>query len=301
MTVDVDAISMDELRKLAEAEALTASTKTPEQIAAEQQAADDAAEAERLALETASDKGPFKFERTIDLGDGAGVQIFRGKGATREEAHEDLIDQLSEAQKHATKKIRDLSAAVKTAPVEKTFTPEEESVYSHELMNKPTEGFKKLFREMTGLDIEKFKTVQARTEKFLEAQSRKQVSDAFVAAHPDYVDNERNGKKLNKWLTLQNDFSLESFEKAYQDLHESGLLEVKGEEASDEQKKADAEAQRIAAAAEAASSQRTRRVSGLSTQRRVAVVPPAAPTEDEMYKMPLEKLRELANLQLAAH
>lgn len=301
MTVDVETISMDELRKLAEAEALATSTKTPEQLAAEQKAVDDAqVEADRLAAEQEATKGPFRVERTIDLGDGAGVQVFRGKGASKEEANENLIDTLSEAQKNATRKIRELNAAVKVAPVEKKFTPEEESFYSQELINKPTEAFKKLFEQMTGIPIEKFKTVHARQEALLEAQSRKNISDQFVAAHPDYVDNDRNGKRVTKWLELHNDFTLEGFKKAYQDLNESGLLEVKDAEAGDEQKKAEAEAQRIAAAAEAASSQRTRRASGLSTQRRSVVPVTPELTEEEMSALPLDEIRKRANLQLAA-
>jgi hypothetical protein len=49
---------------------------------------------------------------------------------------------------------------------------------------------------------------------------------------------------------------------------------------------------------EAASSQRTKRSSGLSTQRHSVVPAVAEPTEDELYEMPLDKLRALANQAL---
>jgi len=51
---------------------------------------------------------------------------------------------------------------------------------------------------------------------------------------------------------------------------------------------------------EAASSQRTKRSSGLSTQRHSVVPTATEPTEDEAYRMPLEQLRDLANAQLAS-
>ena len=39
--------------------------------------------------------------------------------------------------------------------------------------------------------------------------------------------------------------------------------------------------------------------SGTSTQHRSTTPPPATPSEEEMYRIPLEQLRELANKQLA--
>jgi hypothetical protein len=287
LVLDPETMSMDDLRKAADAQAAEQSTKKPE-------------EQQEEVKETPTDKkevsGPFYSERTIDLGDGAGVQVFKGKGANREEALEDLTDKLAEAQRHASKKIRELS---KTKPVEKTVSKEDEALYSAELLASPTVAFKKLFESVTGIPIEKLKTVTERAEVFQEGQQKKSVADQFISSHPDYLDNDRNGKLINKWLTLHNDFSSEGFEKAYTDLAESGLLQVKDGEASVEQKKTEAEAQRIADAAEVESSQRTRKGSGLSTQRRSAAPPPAAPTEEDMEKMSLDDLRKLANQQLA--
>lgn len=290
IALDPETISMDELRKLAEAEALAQST-TPVLTTATV-----VPEKETPIAEVAPKT--FFSERTIDLGDGAGVQVFKGKGESREAALEDLSDKLADAQKHATKKIRDLS---KAKPVEKTYTKDEESLYSAELIATPTTAFKKLFKDVTGVDVEEFKTVTAREKEFQAGQTRKAIGDRFVAAHPEFLDSARNAQRLNKAVTLQGDFSLENLEKAYQDLNESGLLEVKGEEASAEQKAAEAEAQRIAATATETSSLRTRRASGLSTQRRTAVPVAAASSEEDMYALPLEELRKLANKQLSGH
>lgn len=303
-TPNLETITMDELRKLADAEAIKQSTKTPEELEAEKKASDEAAdaaeeEAARLqAEEDAAAKGPFFAERTVDLGDGAGVQVFKGKGGSREEALEDLSDKLADAQKHATKKIRELSAEKKTTPT--PISKEQESLYSAELIATPTIAFKKLFKEVTGVDVEDFKTVTAREKAFQAGQERKSIADQFVINHPEFMDNDRNAQRLKKAVALQGEFSLDNLEKAYQDLTDSGLLEVKDEEASDEQKLAEAEAKRIADAAKVTSSQRTRKASGLSTQRRAAVTTPATPSEDDMYKMPLDELRRRANQQLAS-
>lgn len=304
--LDPETMSMDELRKLAEAEALAQSTKTPEQIAAEEEAARVATAATKTAEEQAAEEeaarveaaktGPFYAERSIDLGDGAGIQVFKGKGTTREEALENLSDELAKAQTNATRKIRELS---KAKPVEKVVSSDDEALYSAELLKTPTIAFKKLFKEVTGVDVEEFKTVTAREKAFQAAQQKRTIADQFTAAHPDYLDNDRNGKLINKWLTLHNDFSLDGFNKAYTDLAESGLLQVKDAEAGGEQKTAEAEAKRIADAAEAASSQRTKKSSGLSTHRGTTVTAPATPSEEDMYALPLDELRKRANQQLA--
>jgi hypothetical protein len=304
-TIDYEKMTLDDLRKAAEAEALAASTKTPVQIEAEQQAADDKVAADKAeqdrvdAEEAKKTQKTFYRERTIDLGDGAGVQVFKGKGATSEDALEDLTDKLAEAQRHATKKIREQEAKLKVHTEEPKVTPEDDAMLSEQLLKTPTEAFKKLFKQVTGVDITEFKTTHQKEKAFLAAQEKRTAADEFVASNPEFADTPRNGKLINKWCELHNDFSLDGLNKAYQDLNESGLLDVKGEEASDEQKKVEAETQRIAEAAKASSSQRTRKSSGLSTQRRTAVPTPNGPTEEELYSMPLDKLRGLANKQLA--
>lgn len=288
---DPETASMEDLRRAAEVEAAKAST-TP--------VTEPVVTTTPVVVDPPVTEGPFEFKRTIDLGDGAGVQVFTGKGDSREGAWENLTDKLAEAQKHATTKIRELSAKVKTTPAEVVVSKDDEALYSAELLATPTIAFKKMFKAVTGVDVEEFKTVTAREKAFQEARSKKGVADQFVAANPDFLDNDRNGKLINKWLTLHNDFSLEGFNKAYTDLNESGLLQVKGAEAGDEQKKAEAEAQRIADAAEAASSQRTKKSSGISTQRRTATPVVAEPSEEDMYALPLEELRKRANQQLAS-
>ena len=293
VTPDLDTISMDDLRKLAEEEAAKASTTTPIVEEAKPE------EVKEVVKEVVEQPKTFFSERTIDLGDGAGVQVFKGKGDTREAALEDLSDKLAEAQKNATKKIREQAEALKAKPVEKIYTADEESLYSAELLKAPTVAFKKLFKEVTGVDVEEFKTVTAREKAFQAGQEKKRIADNFVAINPDFADTERNGRLINKWCELHNDFSLEGLNKAYLDLNESGLLDVKGEEAGVEQVEAKS-VTGIPPKTEVIPPQRTKKASGLSTQRRTVVPVAAATSEEDMYALPLEELRKRANQQLAS-
>src|SRR5258708_4622409 len=94
-------MSMDDLRKAAEAEALKASTVPEKETVVLKE--ETPIEEEEVVVAAKL----FNAERTIDLGDGAGVQVFKGKGESREDALEDLSNKLADAQKHATQKIRE--------------------------------------------------------------------------------------------------------------------------------------------------------------------------------------------------
>jgi len=293
VTPDLETISMDDLRKLAEEEAAKASTTTSIVEEAKPE------EVKEVVEEVVEQPKTFFSERTIDLGDGAGVQVFKGKGDTREAALEDLSDKLAEAQKNATKKIREQAEALKAKPVEKIYTADEESLYSAELLKAPTVAFKKLFKEVTGVDVEEFKTVTAREKAFQAGQEKKRIADNFVAINPDFADTERNGRLINKWCELHNDFSFEGLNKAYQDLNESGLLDVKGEEAGHVQEE-DKSVTRIEPKTEVTPSRVTKKASGISTQRKTVVPVAASTSEEDMYALPLEELRKRANQQLAS-
>src|SRR6266704_5157746 len=72
---------------------------------------------------------PVLYRREIDLGDGSGTQVFEG------ETLEELVDKLADAQKHATRKIRDLNRQAKEVaapPAPKPLTPDEEYLVSQQ-------------------------------------------------------------------------------------------------------------------------------------------------------------------------
>lgn len=282
--LDPETMSMDALRKAAEEEARKVSTTTT----TEEVKVDEEKETPKV----------FEAQRTIDLGEGSGKQVFKGHGPTREAALEELTDKLTEAQRNATRKIRELAATAKPK-TEKKSTPEEEAIISQELMKAPTETVKKIIKSVADVDVEDIREAARFAKEQRALSARKAAADEFVASNPDFQDTPRNGKLINKWCELHNDFSLEGLTKAYQDLSESGLLDVKGEEARVEQVEEKDAKQRIVARSEVKPSQSTRKASGLSTQTRSAATP-IEPTEEDMYTMPLDKLKQLANKQLGA-
>jgi len=246
------------------------------------------------------DPEEFIFTREIDLGDGSGKQVFTGKGVSKEEALEDLTDKLAQAQTHATRKIKELTKSIKAQPEEKRYTEEEEFIISQELMSKPTEGFKKLFKETTGFDIKDFKTKLERVDAFEAAQRSERTQQDFLQTHQDFIANPDNAKKLAKQCQLngEQEFTAEGLHKAYLELKESGLLELRTEGADADTKQTADTKERIVPSQTDATQQRSRRSSTVISRGRTAPIK-TEPTEDELYSMPLDKLRDLANAKLA--
>ena len=90
-----------------------------------------AAEAEAAKIAAAENEEPVEeevtiYQRRIDLGDGSGVQVFNAGSM------EELVDKLVTAQENATKKIRELNAAVPKPQVQKERSADEEFVLSQE-------------------------------------------------------------------------------------------------------------------------------------------------------------------------
>src|SRR5207248_2228797 len=83
-----------------------------------------------------------EFTATIDVGDGAGVQVF--SAPTKDE----LLEKLIEAQENATRKIRELTAkpVVAPAPVAPVApNPDEEAALAQEFLSEPIKAFEKLY------------------------------------------------------------------------------------------------------------------------------------------------------------
>jgi hypothetical protein len=244
------------------------------------------------------DDEPTQFEYKIDLEDGSGVQVFKGASV------EDVMNKLGEAQKHATRKIREQAEQLKKYGAQAAKdAADNEYVLGQELLSKPTEAFKKMFKETTGVDIDNFKTKWERVEALETAQtvqaieSRKnEAANQFLVAHPEFVANKNNGARLERAVNLlvaeansknqQPDFAA-FLESAFTDLSESGLLELK----TDEPVKKEVVAEPTVAVAA-----HTRRASGLSSRARTVTTPRnTEPTEAELESMPLEQLKALAN------
>lgn len=246
------------------------------------EAAEAAAEAER---EKNADPEEFVIRRSIDLGDGSGIQVFVGKGADKEAALEDLNDKFYEAQVNASKKIREQAAQLRTT---KQSTEDEEYVLAEKLKTKPKETIRELL-------------AQERREQEESVQRSLKIQEDFVNTHPDYIGDTSNGARIRDWVQSHGytEFTEENLEKAYQDLKASGLLKIKTSDAGGTTDAAAKEAERIAQAQrDAAQSRSSQRSSSVSTRGGTPVVK-TEPTEDELYNMPLDKLKQLSNEQLA--
>lgn len=133
------------------------------------------------------DDKPKRFRREIDLGDGSGVQKF--EGATLDE----LVDKLAEAQRNATRKIREQAAQLKAN-------------------EKPVEAPK------PGSAEERLAAIEARI-------AWANTASEFVGAHPDYQNTQQNAVKMERYMAAQGiPKTLEGLEQAFKELSESGLL-----------------------------------------------------------------------------
>lgn len=236
------------------------------------------------------------YRRTIKGVDGGADEVFEADSV------EALVDKIADAKEHATRKIREQEKELKAKrEAERQFTQDEEFIYSQELLKNPTVAFKKLFKDVTGVDIETFKNTQQRSQALVDATDKQSAISTFLTTHPDYVDSEKNGKLMNKWMGGV--LTVESFNKAYDDLTASGLLDLKGNEAHAGQEQPKPKAERIAQPkVEEVTSQRTKKGSGVSTQSRPTAGPTnTEPSEDELYdpsKYSLDEIKRRANAQL---
>lgn len=275
---DPETASLEELRAKADAQDIDNTTQDPPQQDPVQDPVDDQDPPDEVV-----------YRREIDLGDGSGVQVFEAPTI------EELVDKLATAQEHATRKIRELTATKKTATEPTQQELDEEFILSQELANNPSLAFDKLFQKRLGSSPEEVKKGLQRLADIDREAADKQAAVTFVEKNPDYVATPKNGAKIDRYLKTYNlPGTVENIEKAFQDLSESGLLETKkpeGTQGTDTQQQT-----RIVAV----TGHQRKVASGLSARRTAPVTRAAGPTQEELETMPLEKLRELSNKELAA-
>ena len=246
-----------------------------------------------------ADDEPKLFRRVIDIGDGAGPEIF--EASTLEE----LIDKIADAKGHATKKIRSQEEELrKLRPtkeeLEKEPSADEEFILSQEMLQHPTKAISKMFKNLTGYDIKDFATVKQRMDAVDQKKAADEAATAFIVTHPDFVDSPKNGKLINYALKGA-PVTPETLHKAYLELKDGGLLELKDKEANAGQEEQELANERIASTRENVKpTPQTKRESGLSTRNRPTVPSKSQePSEDDLYSMPLDQLRTQANKSLA--
>lgn len=236
------------------------------------------------------------YQRTIDLGDGSGVQVFEAP------TMEELIDKLAKAQENATRKIReqaqqlrDKPAPVQQAQPEAELTPEQKWLLQQRLANEPEKVIEQFvdetFKKKYGKTIEEI-------EAFQHAQVAEQTAQQWVDATSDYYASPKNGAKMKKYLeTYGLDQTAENLQKAFEDLSSSGLLEARPqdkESAAATEEQVTEPAKRIVTPAAPVNTVRRKVVGEVSTKRQAPVEAPAPGlTEKQLYEMPMADLEQL--------
>jgi hypothetical protein len=256
------------------------------------------------------------IRREIDLGDGSGTQVFAGRGRTEIDAIKDLNDKLVEAQENATRELRNIQKKHPKEPEpakEPVISDDMEYVIKQQFEKKPSEAFRTMFKELTGMDVTEFKTWQAAQKAAEEARTAQEkslgIQREFVSAHPEYVTSEENGNQIRDWVQEHNytEFTRENLEKAFDDLSERGLLTLKTDEASvptrtEVKTKVTAPARieqpEKKVETEVAPVRSPKKSSSVSSTRSAAPVVKTDPSEDEAYLLPMDQLKALAEKQL---
>lgn len=274
-------MSLDQLKAAALAEEAKEDIKEPEKPPADMELRADE-----------KDDAPEQYvvRSEIDLGDGSGVQVFTGAGATELEALRDQNTKLVEAQRNATKKIHDLNSKVKAEDTRTDQQKADQKYLIAEMFKKdPEAAMKEVARR------------ERAEEKVAEARER-QVQQQFVDSHPDYVADPDNARRITSEVQRLGftEFTESSLEKAYQSLKASGLLKIKAEEAGGTTEDQAKEAQRIAETkVEATQPRSPKRSSTVSMRGASPTVIKTGLTEDELYALPLDQLKKISNEQLA--
>lgn len=236
------------------------------------------------------DEEEIEYERVIDLGDGSGAEVFRGKTL------EELVDKLAVAKENASRKIRELSAARKAAEkvVDEAvgLTDDERFILSQKILTDPASVIE------TFIDKALTKKIDPRLKE-VEGVAREQretkAAVEWVKTNPDYYANERNGARMQKYLEKMGlEVNAENLQTAFEDLSADGLLATKPAEKQDAEDTKNAEVERIAPKA-GTGVVRRKVVGGLPTKRQAQVESkPSEPTEKDFQKMSTDELRELA-------
>lgn len=243
--LDTDQLTTEQIKELALKHSGAAEPEPEAQPRDEKGKFKAAEPAEKPADTGDEDTTETVYRREIDLGDGSGKEIFEAP------TMEELLDKIVTAKTHATKKIREQEARLKELSEAKKVTDQQdkddEFVLSQDMLSRPTDAVKKAFKKATGIDITEVKTLAERVNALTEAQNaqneqaaQNDAATAFVSAHPEYVPNQANGARLSRAVNLLAAEARHSgakvdyatlLSKAYTDLSESGLLELRSGDA----------------------------------------------------------------------
>lgn len=237
------------------------------------------------------------YQRTIDLGDGAGVQVFEGK------TMEELIDNLAKAQEHATRKIREQAAALKAKPAplpqisqEKELTADEKWLLQQRMAQDPTA----VINEFVQREVQKVTQAQQEATEAAQraAAEQEQLTTSWVESNPDYYGSPKNGKRIEQFLKLEGlELTPENLTKAFTELSADGLLEARPAESNNAKTEDEAApvVRRIVEQQAPVTTTVRRKVVGSVSTKRSAPVELTVPglTEKQLYEMPFEQLEQI--------
>jgi hypothetical protein len=302
--LNLDTMPLEELRLLAlqEARQAQAGQGDPHVRAAREEADRLGAQAavehqsSRASSEAStSDAEPelFVSSKTVDIGDGAGSEVFTAEGATEAESLKNLVEKISDEKKHATLKIRQQERRVKEL---------EAQVQNAELLAGDELAIAEKM-DSRGVTFDDLASVATAYKQQKQIENSQQEAAKFLALHEDYLDTKKNGElmrmKLAEWGLPA---TTENLTKAYQSLTAQNLLEsaTEGIEQSASPHEQQFRDERGRFVQQPTQSQTpTRRASGISTQGSNRTMPsPRGTSEEEAYRLPMEELKKRANSAL---
>lgn len=222
---------------------------------------------------------PTSFSRTIDLGDGSGAQVFTA------DSLEGLVDKLADAQKHATRKIRELNQVAKQvpkAPARKELTADEKYLLGQRLINEPDVALRELLEAELGMTFDEFKTSTVQARQITKEKVELAQVQQWLTKNPDFHNVDANAQKMHRYINrfCEGGMTQDNLDLAYASLHGDGLLAAKPVAAPPVV---------VPPAAPRA------RASSLSSRISTVTPPTSGPTEADLYKMPMHELEALAN------
>lgn len=248
------------------------------------------------------------FERRIDLGDGSGVQVFRG--ATQDE----LLDKLTEAQANATRKIRELNRQAKLgrdlseaqkdelqqARTVAALTADERLKLTQDIFDADAapKAIRRVIEAELGLSLDDVKSSIQQARASARAQRERLEAEAFIDATPDYKPCRQNMDAMTEYLKAHRlAVTQKNLQLAYEDLKDGGLLVLETRTEEKAEKTADNTEHRTVRRPRGETATAIRQEqAGVSVPRKAA-----GPTPAEIERMSPEEYRQRILLpQMAA-
>lgn len=208
-----------------------------------------------------------------------GEEVYFGHGPDSITRERDANRQLKEAKIHANRKIREQHQQIKAVEVQKAaLTADERFVLAQRMQTEPDLVLDEAIEKRLASDPR----IKA-AEELATQNKRMRVTQDWVAANPEYLDNPANGNRVWKEMRFNGVGDIPTaadIDKAYQALKAEGLLQA-----------------RPAEVVPVTTPAPVRRSSGLPTRSSAVPIPVVATPGPDPYKMPLEDLRILADRQ----